>query len=569
MENLNHLILVAAALLFASILASRLSSKFGFPLLLIFLAMGMLAGQDGPGGIAFEDFGAAFLVGQVALAIILLDGGLRTHGSAFRVAAAPAIVLASLGVLFTALLTALFVGLVLDLDWRIALLFGAMVGSTDAAAVFSLLGRAGKPLNDRVRSTLEVESGANDPLAIFLVILMIELIASDRPPGIGQVLGALINQFGVGALAGVAGGFLLSWLLNRLRLVEGLYALLVASGGLLLFAGANSLGGSGYLAIYLAGLVVGNIRSDATEHVLRVMDGLAWLAQSSMFLVLGLLATPSLMLETMAVAFAVAVYIILIARPVAVWLSLLPFHFPLRETAFVSWVGLRGAVPIVLALFPMLAGLEQARLLFDLTFAVVLVSLLIQGTTIGPVARLLRVQVPAPGGILDRYYLDLPVQPAQELAIHRIDAGCPAIDRPILEYLASLPDLKLHSLALLRDGEVSGVDTQTRARDQDVLLLLAPQNTQDRFAAHLMPMDSETRAFYGSLELLPNAPMALVADIYGADIPAEHQALTLGDLVRRELKHPLVAGDAVELGGLRLVVREAVNGYALRFGIRL
>lgn len=569
MESLNQLILIAAALLFLSILASRLSSKFGFPLLLIFLVVGMLAGTDGPGGISFEDFGAAFLVGQVALAVILLDGGLRTHLSSFRVAAAPALSLATFGVLITAGLTALFVLIVLDLDWRIALLFGAMVASTDAAAVFSLLGRTEKPLNERVRSTLEIESGANDPLAIFLVILMIQWIGADAAPGALGVALTLLNQLGIGALAGVAGGLLLSGLLHRLKLVEGLYALLVVSGGLLLFAGVNSLGGSGYLAIYIAGLVVGNMRSDATEHVLRVMDGLAWLAQSSMFLVLGLLATPSLMLETWLVAATVAVYLIFVARPLAVWVSLLPFHFPRKEVVFVSWVGLRGAVPIVLALFPMFAGLPEARLLFDLTFAVVLVSLLIQGTTIGPVARWLGVQVPAPGGILDRYYLDLPGVGPHELAIHEIAKGCPAIGRPVLEHLESLPGLALRAVAIVRNAELDALDSEQQAQEGDLLLILAPQASHDRLAAHLMASDSATRTFYGSLELLPSAPAALVADFYGLDLSEADQARTLGELVRRQLHHPLVQGDAIALGSLHLVVREAKDGKPLRFGIRL
>jgi potassium/hydrogen antiporter len=322
MDAANTIILLTGILLFGSLLLSLASTRFGFPLLLIFLVVGMVAGEDGVGGIVFDDFQFAFLISNMALAVILLDGGLRTNIASFRVALRPAISLATFGVVFTAMAVALFAYWLLGVDWRIALLLGAIVGSTDAAAVFSLLGRSKTRLNERVGATLEIESGSNDPMAIFLVILMVSWIQLGEGPGAGLLAVNFIQQLGLGAVGGVLGGIVLAWLLQRVRLVEGLYALLVASGGLALFAAINKLGGSGFLAIYLAGLIIANRRTHATEHVLRVMDGMAWLAQAGLFLVLGLLVTPSRMLEDVPQALAIAVFLILVARPVAVLLAL-------------------------------------------------------------------------------------------------------------------------------------------------------------------------------------------------------------------------------------------------------
>ena len=313
MTTISTLFLLAGLLLFISVLASTVSARLGLPLLLLFLIVGMLAGEDGPGGILFSDFFTANLVGQLALAVILLDGGLRTRTESFRVALKPAAVLATWGVLGTVGLLGVFVTWFFGVDWRLGLLLAAIVGSTDAAAVFALLRNSGVRLNERVKSTLEIESGANDPMAILLVTVMVELLLHPEQASAGSIALLLLTQAGLGLGFGFVGGRILAWLLRRLTLADGLYALLILSGGLLIFGAANLLDGSGFLAVYVAGVIVGNRRSHATEHVLRVMDGLAWLAQAGMFVVLGLLVTPSHLAEYTWEALAMALFLMLVA----------------------------------------------------------------------------------------------------------------------------------------------------------------------------------------------------------------------------------------------------------------
>ncbi|MDX9838247.1 MAG: potassium/proton antiporter, partial [Azoarcus sp.] len=402
MTALNALFLLAGVLLFISVLASTVSARLGLPLLLLFLVVGMLAGEDGPGGIRFDDFGRATMVGHLALAVILLDGGLRTRISSFRVALWPATVLATWGVIGTALLLGLFATWLLDVDWRLGMLLAAIVGSTDAAAVFALLRNSGVRLNERVKATLEIESGANDPMAILLVTALVEMLLMPEQASAGRFALMLVSQLVIGGALGLVGGMVLARLLVKLKLAEGLYALLIVSGGLMIFAASNLIDGSGFLAVYIAGLVVGNRRCHATEHVLRVMDGLAWLAQAGMFLVLGLLVTPSHMLTHAPEALMMAVFLMLVARPLAVLTGLLPFRYRARELLYISWVGLRGAVPIVLAIVPVMMGVPDSRLLFDVAFAVVLVSLLVQGATVPIAARWLKVEVPPRDEPFDR-----------------------------------------------------------------------------------------------------------------------------------------------------------------------
>jgi cell volume regulation protein A len=403
MDFVNLPLLAASALVFASVLAGMFSARIGFSFLLVFLIAGILAGEDGMGRYRFDDFRLGFWVGNVALAIILLDGGLRTAFTTFRTGLRPAFLLATLGVAVSALLTALAGVRFVGLDWRTALLLGAIVGSTDAAAVFALLSRSGVTLNEWVSATLEIESGVNDPMAVYLTLTFITLATAVNTSGSGSAWATLalsfVQQFGWGTLIGLTSGFAMAALLKRVASADagGILALLLCAGGLTVFAATGLIGGSGFLAVYLFGLIVANRASHAVTPALAAMDGYAWLAQAGMFLLLELLVTPSSLLPTLGPALAVALTLIFIARPVAVWLCLAPMRFSARETWFISWVGLRGAVPIALALFPLLAGLPQAYLLFNVAFVVVLVSLLLQGTTIGVVARRLGVAMPEPG----------------------------------------------------------------------------------------------------------------------------------------------------------------------------
>lgn len=394
-------LLTASALLLLSLVAGLFSARLGFSFLLVFLVAGMLLGEDGPGGVVFEDFRLAFWVGNVALAVILLDGGLRTRYATFRTGLRPSLLLATAGVAVSAALTGLGAWLLLDLDWRLALLLGAIVGSTDAAAVFSLLQTSGVRLNERVASTLEIESGLNDPMAVFLTLALIGL-AMAPDTGAARLgwapLLALVQQFGWGLVLGGGLGWALAdglRLLARLtRPGSGVRALLLLSAGMAVFALTTWVGGSGFLAVYIFGLVVGNRARGSVAPALQAMDGYAWMAQAGMFLLLGLLVTPTEALRTLLPALGVAAVLMLVARPLAVWLCLLPFRFPPREVAFIAWVGLRGAVPIVLAVFPVMAGVDGAKTFFNIAFVVVLASLLLQGATLPWAARRTGVALP-------------------------------------------------------------------------------------------------------------------------------------------------------------------------------
>ena len=410
MDFVNLPLLGAAALVFTSVLAGLFSARIGFSFLLVFLFAGVLAGEDGPGGYRFDDFRLSFWVGNMALAIILLDGGMRTAFSTFRTGLRPAALLATFGVVVCAAITAVGGVLFAGLDWGSAFLLGAIVGSTDAAAVFALLTRSGVTLNERVAATLEIESGVNDPMAVYLTLAFIALLAAAAAAGTGDAGGwqqglwilvqGFAQQFGWGLVLGLASGFAMAALLRRVAARDvggGVLALLIGAAGLSVFAATGLLGGSGFLAVYLFGLIVANRAADAVKPTLAAMDGYAWLAQAGMFLLLGLLVTPSSMGPSLLPGLAVAAVLVFVARPAAVWLCLWPFRFTPAETWFISWVGLRGAVPIVLALFPLLAGTPQAGLLFNIAFVVVLASLLVQGSTIGWVARRLGVALPDAG----------------------------------------------------------------------------------------------------------------------------------------------------------------------------
>ena len=401
----NHLILIGAALVAGSVIVSAFASRAGTPLLLVFLILGMLAGEDGPGGIQFNDVQLTYLIGSIALGIILFDGGMRTHAATVRVGIGPGITLATVGVAVTAGVIALFAVWLFGFTWLQGLLLGAIVGSTDAAAVFSVLSARGLAIKRRVSATLEIESGCNDPMAVFLTIVLVQAIAAGKTGLDWSVAGRLVAEFSIGGAAGLAGGYLMVTLINRLDLAQALYPLLASSLALLVFGATASIGGSGFLAIYVAGLVMGNRQVHSAQNILRVHDGLAWLAQIGMFLVLGLLATPKDLLNVAHTALLVAIVLIVIARPLAVVLCLAPFRFPWREQAFIAWMGLRGAVPIILGIFPLVAGLENAWLYFNVAFFVVLVSLFVQGWTVAPAARLLQLEVPPASMPAGRYDL--------------------------------------------------------------------------------------------------------------------------------------------------------------------
>ena len=556
MDLSNQIILIGALVLLFSVLASILTNRVGAPVLLVFLTIGMLLGEDGPGGIVFDDVQLSHLFGTLALAVILFDGGLITPYKDFRVGLRPALSLATLGVLITAAITGLFAAWWLDLNWMEGLLLGAIVGSTDAAAVFSLLRSRGLELKQRVGATLEIESGSNDPMAVFLTIVLIELIMEPHAnPGLLLVI-EFVRQMGLGLAMGVAGGFLLVWLVNRLEMPPGLAPLAIMAGGLSIFGLTSVLDGSGFLAIYLAGLVVGNRPLPSRNDIRRFHDGIARLAQIGMFLMLGLLVTPSQLWPLAPVALVVAAVLILIARPLAVWLCLLPFNFPWREQVFLGWVGLRGAVPIILGLFPLMAGLDQAEMYFNVVFFVVFISLLIQGWTVAPLASWLGLEIPPTSHLVQRVELDIPGQQELELVSYQLAADAPVIleKRGVL----ALPK-GARLVAVLRERQLLDPSESAAPKPGDYLYIMADPATLDDldhlFAARPAPKHLSELAFFGEFVLNGDARLGDLCTVYGMALAEAPPELTLDEFIRRQLNTRPVVGDRLQVSRMELVVR--------------
>ena len=570
MELTNQIILVGSLVLLLSVLSSVITTRLGAPILLVFLIIGMLLGEEGPGGVVFHDIQLAHLFGSLALAIILFDGGLRTPVKNFRVGLKPAVVLATFGVVITAAITGAFAAWWLGLHWMEGLLLGAIVGSTDAAAVFSLLHSRGLELKQRVGATLEIESGSNDPMAIFLTIVFIELLITG-PQNMGLVvLWEFVQQMGLGALIGIVGGFAFVWVINRLDLAPGLYPLAALAAGLTVFGVASQINGSGFLAIYLAGLVLGNRPLQASQNINRFHDGVARLAQIGMFLMLGMLVTPSQLMPVAVDALLIAGVLILVARPLAVWLSLLPFHFPWREQGFIAWVGLRGAVPIILALFPLLAGLEQAGNFFNIVFFVVLISLVVQGWTVAPVARLLRLEVPPTTHVVQRVELDIPGQQEMELVGYRLVADTPVVQEKWTSFV--LPK-SVRVVAHLRDKKLLDSLELMDLRAGDYLYLMAaPDDLPDLdrlFVPRAAPKRLSEQAFFGEFVLNGDARLGDLSLAYGLVLPEGVSESTLEEYIRNRLHTTPVVGDRVSLAGVELVIREMDGARISRVGLKL
>ena len=471
MEASHHLILLGSALVLLSIFAGVFSARFGAPLLLVFLGLGILAGEEGPGGLLFRDFHAAYLIGSIALAIILFDGGLRTDPKDVRRALWPSLALATIGVIVTAAIVGAAAALLFSTSWTRGLLIGAIVAPTDAVAVSALLHLRRIELRARIAAILEIESGINDPISVLLAVLLVNLLVAPAPLPVSHIVALLAREVVGGAAFGIGGGYLLLALVNRLEATSGLYPILALAGGTSLFGAAQTAGASGFLAAYLAGLILGSHRHRATQVINQAFDAFAWLSQIVLFLMLGLLVTPSALVPILGPSLVVAAVLTLVARPVAVALCLLPFRYAAPEIAFISWVGLRGAVPIFLAIIPVLAGLPDAAMFFGVAFIVVLISLILQGWTVTTAARMFDLDVP-PLQQATRLDIDLPGRLGDEntVAGYRVEARCRATSKHV-EALPLPPTASV--LVVIRDGIARSAASAPPLATGDYVLALA------------------------------------------------------------------------------------------------
>lgn len=550
-------ILLASSLLVLAVLTSLIAFRIGAPLLLLFLGIGLLVGEDGL-GVQFDNAPVAYFIGSVALAVILFDSGFNTRFETAQRAAGPALVLATVGVVLTTVLVAALVHYVSGLSWLASLLLGAIVSSTDAAAVFFLLRVGGIRLRERVRSTLEVESGSNDPMAVFLTATIVDLIVSGTgtdAPAL-TLFNAFLFQIGFGAVFGIAGGWLIARAVNRLKLEPGLYPVIVLGLALFLFAIVSLLDGSGFLAVYLAGMMTGNLGRQGMPLLRKFQDGLTWLFQIVMFLLLGLLATPSDFGRIAVQGIVVALFLIFVARPVAVWLCLLPFRFSREETAFVSWVGLRGAVSILLAILPMIAAIPVGQAFFNIAFIVVLTSLIVQGWTIRPVARRLGLVVPPEIGPVEKVELELPGQASHELVVYHIVEDSPVASGERIPRWAR-PAL------VVRDGRSMSQHEAGPPRTGDFVYIFAsPRHIKllDRLFASAVALSSSDKDYFGDFSLDADAPIADVIRQYDIEIELPDADQTLGAFMSEQLGGEAHRGDRMMLGPLELIVRDVEDG---------
>jgi cell volume regulation protein A len=546
--------LIATAMVLAAAFSSLIAFRFGAPLLLLFLGIGLASGTDGL-GIEFDNAEAAYVVGSLALAVILFDSGFGTPVGVLRQAGTPALSLATVGVALTAGIFGAATHWLTGFTWPESFLLGAAAASTDAAAVFFLLRAGNVHLRERVRSTLEIESGTNDPIAIFLTVTLVELIghpaAGTETLVVDLVVGFLVSM-GLGAAAGVIGGFAIARLVERLDLDQGLQPIFVLALSLLVFAGAGAVGGSGFLAVYLAGLVAGNSRLRGATQLKRFQDGVSWLAQIIMFLVLGLFATPSQFPAILSGSLALGLFLVFVARPLAVWICLFPFRFSRAETAFISWVGLRGAVSILLAITPLIGGLDRGREIFNVAFVIVLVSLLVQGWTVGFLARRLGLIVPARMGPLEKVQLELPGSAHHELLAYTVVAGSPVARGERIPRWAR-PSLVVRGGKSMRFQEAGRL-----AAGDHVYIFVSDRYPRllDRLFASRTEVDPEDADFFGAFAVDPERPAAELEAAYAPGLGEAEKKVTIGALMQARLGGRAEYADRVPLGPIELIVRD-------------
>jgi potassium/hydrogen antiporter len=468
--TIENILLVGSLLLFVSVIAGKTSYRFGVPTLLLFLAVGMLAGSDGIGGIYFNDPQIAQFIGIVSLNFILFSGGLDTNWKTVRPILREGIVLSSLGVLLTAISLGAFVWLITDFTIYESMLLGSIVSSTDAAAVFSILRSKSLALKSNLRSTLELESGSNDPMAYVLTIAFLTLVVN-QDQSLLSIIPLFLQQMLLGGLAGYVFGRLSKYIINNIKLdFEGLYPVLVITLMFITFSATDFAGGNGFLAIYICAVYLGNQDLIHKKTILKMYDGMAWLMQIILFLTLGLLVYPSQVFPYIGIGLLISLFLIVVARPVGVFLSLIFFRMKLRRRFYISWVGLRGAVPIVFATYPLLAGIDKAHMIFNIVFFISVTSVIIQGTTLTVVAKWLHVALPEKVKRIsetDKFISEIPKTAMKEITVF---PDFYAVNKRIVDL--SFPPNAIIAM-IKRDGIFITPNGSTVIEPNDVLLILS------------------------------------------------------------------------------------------------
>lgn len=467
--TIENILLVGSLLLFISIIAGKTSYKFGVPTLVLFLGIGMMAGEDGF-GISFDDPQIAQLIGIISLNFILFSGGLDTDWKAIRPIMKEGFALSTLGVLLTAVGLGTFVYFVTDFTIYESLLLGSIVSSTDAAAVFSILRSKNLALRANLRPTLEMESGSNDPMAYVLTIAFLGLVIN-QDKGIASMIPLFLQQMIVGTIAGFGFGKLSKIIINRIKLdFEGLYPVLVIALMFITFSVTDFVGGNGFLAIYICAVFLGNQYLIHKKTILKMYDGLAWLMQIVLFLTLGLLVFPSQIVPVIGIGLIISLFLIFVARPLAVFISLTPFKMKFRRRLYISWVGLRGAVPIVFATYPLLAGINKAGMMFNIVFFISLTSILIQGTTLSIVAKWLNVSIPSAEKILSPSEKFMEEHPKTEMREIGIASGSKVVGKQIVDI--EFPRSAIIAM-IRRDEKYITPNGSTVINADDVLIVLS------------------------------------------------------------------------------------------------
>lgn len=550
MDFVNFPLLLMSALLIFSILTSLVSTKANIPLILVFLCIGLMVGDGGGLGlVGFHSAKMAFFIGNVALALILFDSGYQTSFKSYRMTAVPSLLLATVGVLLTTLLLAPAAYYILNISWLQAMLLAAIISSTDSASVFFLLRMGGVSVRDKIKSTLEIESGSNDPMAIFLTFSFITLIQAHADGFSWRLFTNFIEQMGIGVIAGLFIAYVVKKIINKVELDTALYPILLIAMVIAGFAVTNVLGGSGFLALYIAGIFLGNSKLHGHHQILRVQTTLTWLCQIIMFMSLGLYANVSEFPSVFTPSMILGALLIVVSRPLAVFLCLAPFKYTFSEKVFISFVGLRGATSILLALTPLVMHLPDAETFFNIIFLMVLMSLAIQGFFIIPVARMCHVTLPIVEKPAEKSEVDLPGLSDSYLVSYKLSENTPAVHgKPIPKW--AMP------IIVKREGISYNAYNIKSLKPDDRVYLFASSEKKIQFLDSLygggLTLNSED---FGDFTLKPDTPLKELVLLYGIKIDKRMQDKTICDVLNQNFAD-IEVGDRFRLDAVELIVRK-------------